>query len=223
MLRTTVMNRTAAYFVLALLLGVLGVATVAASRSTSPNSLNTASAPTKAASSPAPNSPSPAALRTPGDFGAVPHLDDSLGWLNTSGPSVPPNLTSAVTLYEFWTFECYNCKNTLPTLRGLYQRYHQYGLEIVGIHTPEFAAERDHNNVTKATKDLNVTWPVVFDDHEINWHGWGNHYWPHIYVADRSARVRFDHVGEGAYDELEDTIRALLHIDPTSPRSTSIA
>ena len=221
------MQRSGAYIVLTILLGAVGIGAVAVSRSTSARSLSKPQDTTAAASpqgtQASPGAPASVASTTqPPRLGPIPALDDSIGWINTAGINTAPTLTNKVTLYEFWTFGCYNCKNTLPTLRGLYKRYQADGLEIIGIHTPEFDSERDHGNVVKASADLAVTWPVVYDDDERNWQAWGNHYWPHIYVADQTGQVRFDHVGEGAYNELEVAIRTLLNVDPASPLSTPI-
>jgi len=150
-------------------------------------------------------------------LGNVPVLDDSQGWINA--PAGGPDLTGKVVLYELWTFGCINCQRTLPSLRSIYDRYRDEGLEIVGIHTPEFGYERDHERVLDATRELGVTWPVLFDDDHTNWRRFDNIYWPRIYVADAEGRLRYDHIGEGAYARTEDAVRHLLGIPADAPRA----
>jgi thiol-disulfide isomerase/thioredoxin len=129
------------------------------------------------------------------------------------------DLVGKVVLYDFWTFECINCQHTLSHLLAWQARYAPDGLLIVGIHTPEFAAEADPANVRRYVGEQRITWPVVLDaDHHV-WDAWDNGYWPEFYLHDELGRRRLVHIGEGAYDEVEDAIRALLHVDPASPRA----
>lgn len=141
-------------------------------------------------------------------------LDTSLGWQG----GVEPDLRGKVVLYEFWTFGCFNCRNTLPYLIDLYAAYRPHGLEIVGIHYPEFDHERDRAAIAEASDDLGVTWPVLFDDDGVNWRAAENRWWPRIFVVDQTGEIRFDHIGEGAYTEYESAIRALLDVPPSVPR-----
>ena len=152
---------------------------------------------------------------------AVPSLDGNKGWLN-SPPLSPNDLRGKVVLYDFWTYSCINCLRTVPYLEALYAAYHSKGLEIVGIHSPEFDFEKDHGNVTQAVKDLGITWPVTFDDDMAVWRSFGNQYWPAEYLADQSGRVRSTHFGEGDYDQKEDEVRALLGLDASVPRAAAV-
>jgi hypothetical protein len=112
-----------------------------------------------------------------------------------------------------------NCVRTLPYVRAWHERYADDGLVIVGVHSPEFDFEKDHDNVARAVKELDVTWPVALDDDMAIWNAFGNQYWPAKYVTDRQGQVRYFHPGEGAYDETEDVLRLLLGVAPTSPRA----
>ena len=94
---------------------------------------------------------------------SVPSLAAANGWLN-SPPLTPQDLKGKVVIYDFWTYSCVNCVRTLPHLKALYDRYASDGLVVIGIHSPEFDFEKNHDNVAKAVKDLGVTWPVAFDD-----------------------------------------------------------
>ena len=101
----------------------------------------------------------------------------------------------------------------MPHLQSLYDDYADDGLEIVGIHAPEFSFEKDHDNVVAAMDDLGVVWPVTLDQEKRNFHRWQDGptgYWPRMYVVDGDRNIRFDHIGEGAYDELGDVVESLF-------------
>ncbi len=133
------------------------------------------------------------------------------GWLQTDIASLE-DLRGQVIIVQFWTFGCYNCTNTIPYLRDIYDSYRDSGLEIVGVHAPEFDYERDPEAILAAAQDLGVTWPIALDTERRNFRAWQGSpaYWPRTYVVDRNGLLRFDHIGEGAYEELEKTVAALL-------------
>ena len=140
------------------------------------------------------------------------------GWIN-SDPLSLDDLGGKVVVYDFWTYSCVNCVRTLPYLRAWYSRYEGDGLEIIGVHSPEFEFEKDVGNVEAAVEDLEVTWPVALDpDHRI-WDSFANQYWPAKYVTDREGKLRYVHFGEGAYDETEDVLRSLLGVPDDAPRA----
>jgi thiol-disulfide isomerase/thioredoxin len=109
---------------------------------------------------------------------------------------------------QFWTFGCHNCKATLPNLQALYAEHQGEDFEIVGIHSPEFDYEKEPDAIAAAGERLGVTWPIALDTRRVTFFGWqgGRAYWPRTYVLDRDGRIRFDHIGEGAYEELNETI-----------------
>ena len=159
-------------------------------------------------------------------LGAAPEFSGIEAWLNTPGeqPLTLRQLRGKVVLVDFWTYSCINCIRTLPHLRAWYAAYHRAGLEIVGVHTPEFAFEHVRGNVSKATKDLHVTWPVALDNRYKTWDAYSNQYWPAEYLVDRLGRVREAHFGEGEYGATEQAIRSLLAANPTSaPRARRVA
>ena len=145
-------------------------------------------------------------------YRAAPEFKDIAHWLNTPGdrPLTIAGLRGKVVLVDFWTYSCINCIRTLPHLRAWYAAYHPLGLEIVGVHTPEFAFEHVLGNVRQATHDLHVTWPVALDNDYGTWNAYSNEYWPAEYLIDRSGRVRHVHFGEGDYGGSEREIRSLL-------------
>jgi cytochrome c biogenesis protein CcdA/thiol-disulfide isomerase/thioredoxin len=145
-------------------------------------------------------------------LGTAPDFAGIADWLNTPGnrPLSLATLRGKVVLVDFWTYSCINCIRTLPHLRAWYAAYHKAGLEIIGVHTPEFAFEHVLRNVRQATHDLNVTWPVALDNSYNTWTAYSNQYWPADYLVDKSGRVRDYHFGEGAYGQTEQAIRTLL-------------
>jgi thiol-disulfide isomerase/thioredoxin len=143
------------------------------------------------------------------DFGVAPELTGITSWLN-SEPLTLAQLRDKVVIVDFWTYSCVNCVRTLPFLARWYETYRDEGLVIVGVHTPEFAFERELGNVQDAVGDLGVDWPVALDNDYGTWNAWGNRYWPAKYFVDRRGHVRYAHFGEGAYEESEAVIRRLL-------------
>jgi thiol-disulfide isomerase/thioredoxin len=170
--------------------------------------------------------PEPVAVAAPTTTTAVPataappmlgnalSLTDIDGWLQSDVSSLE-DLRGQVVIVQFWTFGCYNCKNTLPYLQAIYAEYGAAGLEIVGVHAPEFAYEKDPESIAAAAQELGVNWPIALDTDRRNFRSWQGSpaYWPRTYVLDQEGLIRFDHIGEGAYDELEQTLAALLQSD----------
>ncbi len=147
----------------------------------------------------------------PPDLGEAGTLTDLDGWLQSDVESLE-ELRGQVVVVQFWTFGCYNCKNTLPHLIALYEEYGSQGMEIVGVHSPEFEREKDPVAIGAAADDLGVTWPIALDTEKRNFFTWQGSpaYWPRTFVVDQDGRIRFDRIGEGAYDELERTVATLL-------------
>ncbi len=144
-------------------------------------------------------------------LGDAPEFGGITDWFNADGlPRSLGRLRGKVVLVDFWTYSCVNCIRTIPHLRALDQRYRRDGLMIVGVHTPEFAFERDPGNVRQAIRDLGVTWPVALDPDYVTWNRWGNQYWPAEYLVDQDGKVRAAKFGEGQYAKTEDEIRGLL-------------
>jgi thiol-disulfide isomerase/thioredoxin len=130
-------------------------------------------------------------------------------WLNSSPLSVG-DLKGSVVLIQFWTFACINCQRTLPYVTKWHRQYAAQGLKVIGIHTPEFAYERQIDNIKRALQQHQITYPVPIDNEFKTWKAYNNEYWPHLFLADRRGFMRYDHIGEGAYDTTEQTIRQLL-------------
>ena len=168
-----------------------------------------------AASEGAATSPDPVLAEAPPVLGQAAELTNIDGWVNSDASGLG-TYSGQVRIVQFWTFGCFNCKNTLPHLKGIYNRWQPQGLEIVGVHAPEFDHEADPNNISKAVAELGVTWPVALDTSKTNFRSWqgDRRFWPRTYVLDQSGNIRFDHIGEGAYDELEATVSYLIQNGP---------
>ncbi|WP_271412154.1 cytochrome c biogenesis protein DipZ [Pseudomonas sp. Q1-7] len=143
------------------------------------------------------------------DLGAMPSLDGATLWLN--GPSLTnEQLRGKVVLVDFWTFDCINCRNSLPYVNQWAERYADQGLVVIGVHTPEYPFERIIDNVREATVRLGVKHPVAVDNQYRIWNAFTNQYWPAHYFIDANGRVRHLHIGEGDYEEQEAIIQKLL-------------
>lgn len=141
--------------------------------------------------------------------GTLPPLEGAVQWLN-SPPLTAEALKGKVVLVDFWTYSCINCLRTLPYVKAWAEKYKDQGLVVIGVHAPEFAFERDVNNVTKAMKDLGITYPVAIDNNYKIWRAFNNQYWPAHYFADAKGQIRYHHFGEGDYAESERVIQQLL-------------
>jgi len=143
------------------------------------------------------------------DLGPAPSLDGAVTWLN-SPPLTMAQLKGKVVVVDFWTYSCINCLRSLPYVKAWAQAYADQGLVVIGVHTPEFAFEKVPANVAKAVKDLGVTYPVAVDSNWTIWKAFKNNYWPAHYFIDANGHIRYEHFGEGEYDQSEMVIRKLL-------------
>ncbi len=141
--------------------------------------------------------------------GVLPTLSGAVEWLN-SPPLTPEMLKGKVVLIDFWTYSCINCLRTLPYVRAWAEKYKDQGLVVIGVHTPEFAFEKNIGNVRKAMADLGVSYPVAIDNNYAIWRAFNNRYWPAHYFIDAEGRIRHHHFGEGDYDGSERVIQRLL-------------
>lgn len=152
------------------------------------------------------------------DSGRVAPAWRNASWLNTEGPMSLASLKGRVVLLNFWVFTCYNCTNTLPSLRMLDAQYRTRGLSIVGIHTPEFppyAGEHDRRNVANALAKYQITYPIAQDNDRATWDLYRIQYWPSFVLIDKQGRIRYEgygefHVGDQWHKEWERRINVLL-------------
>jgi cytochrome c biogenesis protein CcdA/thiol-disulfide isomerase/thioredoxin len=139
----------------------------------------------------------------------LPDLSGAVAWLN-SPPLNRDQLKGHVVLIDFWTYSCINCLRSIPYVRAWADRYKDSGLVVIGVHTPEFAFEKDLDNVKRAVGEFKITYPVALDDDYKIWKAFNNSYWPADYLIDATGKIRHHHFGEGKYDETEEQIQELL-------------
>lgn len=150
--------------------------------------------------------------------GRAPAIEGISKWLNTPGgrPVDLKALHGKVVLVDFWTYSCINCQRSLPHIKEWNRTYKDAGLRIIGVHSPEFAFEKDAGNVASQTRKMGITYPVALDNKLTTWDNYRNRFWPAKYLIDADGTVRYFKFGEGKYAQTEDLIRELLkQADPT--------
>jgi thiol-disulfide isomerase/thioredoxin len=158
----------------------------------------------------------PAAVQLPAEGkrqlpveGRLPSLGNATEWLN-SEPLTADGLRGKVVLIDFWTYTCINWRRTLPYVRAWAEKYKDHGLVVIGVHSPEFAFEKNVQNVRQAVKEMGIDYPIAIDsDHRI-WRDFKNQYWPALYFVDAQGHIRHHQFGEGEYEQSERIIQQLL-------------
>lgn len=139
----------------------------------------------------------------------APPLFGATQWLN-GAPLTSEGVKGKVVLVNFWTYSCINCLRSLPYVRAWAEKYKDQRLVVVGVHTPEFAFEKDIGNVRKAAAALGVNYPIAIDNNYAIWRAFNNQAWPARYFIDAKGRTRHHEFGEGGYDQSERLIQQLL-------------
>lgn len=152
----------------------------------------------------------PSSTSTMKQYSLYHEINQPAGFVNTDKITLGELVGKKVILVDFVTYSCINCIRTFPYLVDWYGKYKEKGLEIVAIHTPEFAFEHKKENVEAAMKKFGITFPVVLDNAYGTWRAYGNNYWPRKYLIDIHGNIVYDHIGEGAYDETEKKIQEAL-------------
>jgi thiol-disulfide isomerase/thioredoxin len=141
--------------------------------------------------------------------GTMPSLEGADTWLN-SAPLSAQRLRGKVVLVDFWTYSCINCIRTIPYVRAWAAKYRDKGLVVIGVHTPEFAFEKDLSNVNAAVARFQIDFPIAIDSDQRIWRAFGNRFWPAYYLVDANGKIRYHQYGEGNYDKTERAIQDLL-------------
>lgn len=136
-------------------------------------------------------------------------LSGATSWLNTQ-PLSAETLKGKVVLVDFWTYSCINCLRELPYVEAWADKYKPYGLVVIGVHAPEFAFEKNVDNIKKAVARFHITFPVAVDNDRTIWNGFGNEYWPAAYFVGGDGKVQAHHFGEGDYNNSERMLQAML-------------
>ncbi|WKD58599.1 cytochrome c biogenesis protein CcdA [Corynebacterium caspium] len=146
------------------------------------------------------------------DCGPQPEITGIVDWFNTPDEQPLAHAVPAggVRIVDFWAYSCINCQRSIPGIEKLYEHYNDAGLQVIGVHSPEYAFEKVPANVRAGAQDLGITYPVAVDSDLATWQAFDNHYWPAQYLVDESGKIRFFHFGEGGEELLEEHIRELL-------------
>jgi thiol-disulfide isomerase/thioredoxin len=136
-------------------------------------------------------------------------LSGATDWINST-PLTAKQLKGKVVLVDFWDYSCINCIRAIPYVRAWAEKYKNSGLVVIGVHTPEFDIEKQTPNVQKAVNKFGITYPVPLDNNYAIWNAFHNQYWPAHYFIDAKGKVRYEHFGEGEYDQSERWIQQLL-------------
>jgi len=145
-----------------------------------------------------------------GKYSLAPELAGIVGYLNTPEGTKIADFEGKVVLIDFWTYTCINCIRTLPHITAWDEKYRDKGLVIIGVHTPEFDFEKKKENVQDAIDKYNIKYPVVQDNNYATWRAYQNRFWPHKFLIDSEGYIRYDHIGEGSYEETEMEIQKFL-------------
>jgi thiol-disulfide isomerase/thioredoxin len=146
-------------------------------------------------------------------FKKAPEFAQISGYINTPNNNSPITLSSLkgkVVLVYIWTYTCINSIRPMPYIDDWEQKYSDKGLVIVGVHSPEFTFEKNYANVKDAVQRFGLTYPVILDSDHGTWNAYDNNYWPRYYLIDTQGYIRYDHIGEGDYDQIEKSIQSLV-------------
>jgi thiol-disulfide isomerase/thioredoxin len=149
-------------------------------------------------------------------------LSGATGWINSKSLSAK-QLKGKVVVIDFWDYSCINCIRAIPYLRTWAEKYKDDGLVVIGVHTPEFDIEKRMENVQKAVTKFHIPYPVAVDSDYAIWKAFHNEYWPAHYFIDAKGKVRFEHFGEGEYDQSERWIQQLLQEANAKPMAVGMA
>jgi len=160
--------------------------------------------------------------------GAAPSIRGITSWLNTPGGEAIDlaDLRGHVVLIDFWAYSCINCQRSIPHVVAWDAAYRDAGLRVIGIHSPEYAFEKDSANVAAGARAFGIGYPVALDNSLATWTNYRNRYWPAHYLIDAQGTVRHIAFGEGNYAATEKLIRELLaDADPAAalPDPTDVA
>ena len=137
-------------------------------------------------------------------------------WLNTPRPITLASRAGKVTIVEFWTADCINCKHNFATYAWWQREYAPWGVQVIGIHTPETKWESATSFVRQRTRQYGITYPVLVDSNYVNWYRWNQESWPTVYLIDRRGIIRYQWVGEldadnaGGTRQMSDLIAKLI-------------
>ncbi len=153
------------------------------------------------------------------NFPQYQEITDPAGYVNSEPFTIGQYIGKKIIVLDFMTYSCINCIRTFPHLNAWHEKYKDQGLQIIGIHTPEFAFEKKIENVQRELERYGITFPVVLDNEYGTWRAYGNNYWPRKYIINLDGQIVYDHIGEGNYAETEVEIQKWLKTIPGNTAS----
>lgn len=145
------------------------------------------------------------------NLGSAPEITNEV-WINTNEPVTLASSRGKVVLLEFWTFGCINCQRVIPLVREWYDKYNGADFTVISVHYPEFAYEREYDNVVAATERLEIEYPVAIDNDRVTWAAYNQRFWPTTYLIDKNGRIRYKHIGEFSRSAREEAEAAIQHL-----------
>jgi peroxiredoxin len=151
----------------------------------------------------------------------APEFTGVTDWVN-SKPLKLADQKGKVVIVHFWTNGCINCIHNYPHYRAWTEKYKDNKeLLMVGIHTPEFDAEKDVDRIKAKAEKYHLTFAIAVDNKQANWQAWGNRYWPCVYLVDKAGNVRHrweGELGDEGYKKVTRLIDELLAEKPAKPK-----
>ncbi len=139
----------------------------------------------------------------------APELVGRGGWIHARQDLSLRSLRGKVVLLDFWTFCCINCLHVLEELRPLEERFGD-ALVVIGVHSPKFEHERDHEALERAVVRYDVRHPVLDDPDRATWDQYGVRAWPTLYLVDPEGYATAAFEGEGNAPKLEGEISRMI-------------
>ncbi len=149
-------------------------------------------------------------IQAAGSLEKAPEIRSSNVWINTDGPMKLSGLKGKVVLIDFWAFDCDPCKETVPRIEALHEKYSKDGLVVIGVHTPRTDLEKQVPKLREAVKRMGIRYPVVVDAGQKIFGDYRCDLWPTQFVIDKQGLIRLSHGGVGRYAEIEDAVKAAL-------------
>jgi hypothetical protein len=130
-------------------------------------------------------------------------------WFNTEPVSLRAH-QGQIILLDFWDYTSMSSLRTIPYVNLWHEKYEEFGMLVVGVHTPQFRFGRNPDHIERAIHALGIRYPVVMDNEGFLWNAFGARVWPTKFLVDRDGFIRFRHEGEGEYEQLERALQSLL-------------
>ena len=141
---------------------------------------------------------------------AIPPFPAELTWVGAAPPRVERLAATGPVLVHFFDFAQLNAVRALPYVRRWHERYEDFGLAVLGVHTPRFPFAAPHPDVADAVRRLGIVHPVAVDSDRLVWRAYGCEGWPSLFLWGPGGVLSWFHFGEGEYEATEEAIQELV-------------